>query len=408
MLLVIVLIAIGFMIMFRMKLNPQTIITVESALPRIVLSLILITFSFAIAGFMIDLMYVIIIIVISLLSNGLPKVNVKDLQNTYVGAGFIDLWPLPNITDAIYIGSQIVEILPDLIRDNLKGIVSMLVTFFIAQRFTWPITGLTDLIQNVGLGLGAGFATINGEASFSLGNLVSGTAKYIPELLVFLFLLPFAAGILVGLLFIFTLLFFMFRVFFLLLSAYLKILLLIIVGPIFCLFEAIPGRSAFGYWFKQLFTELLTFPTVIMILILGRVVMEQTTTNAQYFSPPFLYHVDETAFKAILGMGLILMIPELVGLVKQMFGVKQMPVGINIGSFLGGAGVAAGGAFGILSQYGSLLYTLHYAGLTERIPDFLRFLPGLQKDPIKTAQQTGQSQLEEQSMDHPPTFPGAK
>lgn len=52
--LVIVLIAIGFMIMFRMKLNPQTVISVENALPRIVISLLLITFSFAIAGFLIE------------------------------------------------------------------------------------------------------------------------------------------------------------------------------------------------------------------------------------------------------------------------------------------------------------------------------------------------------------------
>ena len=67
MLLVLVLIAIGFMIMFRMKLNPQTVISIESALPKIVLSLLLITFSFPIAGFLIDLMYVIIAIIIGVL-----------------------------------------------------------------------------------------------------------------------------------------------------------------------------------------------------------------------------------------------------------------------------------------------------------------------------------------------------
>ncbi|MGC9344305.1 MAG: hypothetical protein ACP5E3_16495, partial [Bacteroidales bacterium] len=59
-LLVIVVIAMAFMIMFRMKISPQTVISVQSALPRVVLALILITFSYAIAGFMIDLMYVVI------------------------------------------------------------------------------------------------------------------------------------------------------------------------------------------------------------------------------------------------------------------------------------------------------------------------------------------------------------
>ena len=54
-LLVVVLIAIGFMVMFRTKINPQTVISVENSLPKIIISLILITFSFAIAGFFIDL-----------------------------------------------------------------------------------------------------------------------------------------------------------------------------------------------------------------------------------------------------------------------------------------------------------------------------------------------------------------
>ena len=67
-LLVVVLIAIGFMVMFRTKINPQTVISVENSLPKIIISLILITFSFAIAGFMIDLMYILIAIIVSILS----------------------------------------------------------------------------------------------------------------------------------------------------------------------------------------------------------------------------------------------------------------------------------------------------------------------------------------------------
>lgn len=53
--LVIVFVIIGFMIMFRKKLNPQTVITVQEAIPRIVVTLLLITFSYAIAGLVIDI-----------------------------------------------------------------------------------------------------------------------------------------------------------------------------------------------------------------------------------------------------------------------------------------------------------------------------------------------------------------
>jgi len=53
-------IVLSFMIMFRVKINPQTVITVQSAIPKVVMALILITFSYAIAGLAIDLMYVVI------------------------------------------------------------------------------------------------------------------------------------------------------------------------------------------------------------------------------------------------------------------------------------------------------------------------------------------------------------
>lgn len=49
---------IGFMIMFRSKLNPQTAVNIQMALPNIIVSLILVTFSFAICGFIVDLAYV--------------------------------------------------------------------------------------------------------------------------------------------------------------------------------------------------------------------------------------------------------------------------------------------------------------------------------------------------------------
>ena len=57
---VLITIIFAFMIMFRLKINPQTVITVQSALPKIVFSAILITFSYAIVGLLIDLMYVFI------------------------------------------------------------------------------------------------------------------------------------------------------------------------------------------------------------------------------------------------------------------------------------------------------------------------------------------------------------
>jgi len=73
-LLILVIIAFALMIMFRVKISPQAVITVQSALPKVVIGLVLITFSYAIAGFLIDLMYVVIGIISSIITaSGLVK-----------------------------------------------------------------------------------------------------------------------------------------------------------------------------------------------------------------------------------------------------------------------------------------------------------------------------------------------
>jgi hypothetical protein len=56
---VLITIIFAFLIMFKVKLNPQTVITVQSALPKIIGAVILATFSYGIAGLLIDLMYVV-------------------------------------------------------------------------------------------------------------------------------------------------------------------------------------------------------------------------------------------------------------------------------------------------------------------------------------------------------------
>ncbi len=67
--LVVVIVAMAFMIMFRVKISPQTVITVQSALPKVILALILITFSYAIAGLLIDIMYVVMGLLAALVVN---------------------------------------------------------------------------------------------------------------------------------------------------------------------------------------------------------------------------------------------------------------------------------------------------------------------------------------------------
>lgn len=73
-------IILAFMIMFRVKINPQTMVSVQVAIPRVVSALILITFSYAIAGLLIDLMYVFIgLLAMLITSGGLSDMTVTQL-----------------------------------------------------------------------------------------------------------------------------------------------------------------------------------------------------------------------------------------------------------------------------------------------------------------------------------------
>jgi len=66
-LLVLVTVITAFLIMFRVKISPQAVVTIQSFLPKLIITIILITFSYAIAGFLVDLMYVVYTLAIKIL-----------------------------------------------------------------------------------------------------------------------------------------------------------------------------------------------------------------------------------------------------------------------------------------------------------------------------------------------------
>lgn len=91
---VLVFLIIGFMIMTRQKLGSQTVITAQQAIPRVIVALLAVTFSYAIAGLMIDLMYMIMYLMLAVFGHGANMQdeflsgNVFSFATRLVGAGF--------------------------------------------------------------------------------------------------------------------------------------------------------------------------------------------------------------------------------------------------------------------------------------------------------------------------------
>src|SRR3989339_574267 len=310
--LVIILVSIGFMIMFRTKINPQTVISVENALPKIVTSLLLITFSFAIAGFLIDLMYILIAIIISILSNGGANYDVGSMQNEYLSATpwniYLSFQPirknltgisgdvfLGTITD---VGTAFMTLFPTYVNNVFRLVSGAFAGFFLIKDFsillTYPFK-VMELVDN----MGAEAATFG----INLGKLVGST------------LLSVGSTILI---------------------------------------DAIPGKSGFTTWFKNLLAELLTFPVIITVFLVGNVIMNSLAYPGDFWFPPFLLGIDPLAFSTLLGLGIMFMIPDLVKLVKDSLGIKPLPINLGLGTFFGGAGSAAGGGLSLVGQISTL------------------------------------------------------
>lgn len=367
MILVLVLITIGFMIMFRMKINPQTVISVENTLPKIVTTLILITFSFAIAGFLIDMMYVLISIIISILSNNNKYYDTAAYQNIYLWATPGDIYQslLPvkksltgisgkvGFGTIVYVGNAITSLLPAFINSVVQK-AAWLTMGILLIKDIFSIASFVKETPNIFEGAGADLL----GTGVVLGNIWSGIVMPIVAFIIVngivMFIALYGLGLIVGILVFLTIIMLFFRIFFMFVKAYLEILFLIILSPIILLLDAIPGKSMFAFWFKHLLADLLTFPIVIALLLIGNILLNSFAYPGDFWFPPFLTSIDPLGYSVIVGMGIMLLIPDIVKLAKSALGVKDLPVSVGLGTFFGGASAGIAGGTSILGQFSTM------------------------------------------------------
>lgn len=81
---IIIFVITGFLIMFRSKVG-QTAITAQQAIPKIIVSLIMVTFSYAIGGFLIDLMYLSMTLIMGVFESVLSGKNYLGMNIFQLG-----------------------------------------------------------------------------------------------------------------------------------------------------------------------------------------------------------------------------------------------------------------------------------------------------------------------------------
>ena len=233
-LLVIAVLILAFMIMFRVKTSPQTVITVQSALPKVAVAIVLITFSYAIAGFLVDLMYVVIGIVSLMGSQFFPSVLGLSLSPADVFNFLTQGHPFQ-------------------LLDVNVGIFFLFLLYIIAF--------ILGLIVSLFAFLG-GIVTI--FAGFIAGAIVG--------------ILGTLGGILVmGLIIILTvvLLFLFFKIVWTLLKAFARVLLLTIFAPFYILIGVLTPGMGFSSWLKTFASNLSVFVVVGTLFLLSYVFLAQ-------------------------------------------------------------------------------------------------------------------------------------
>ena len=311
---VLIFIFIGFAIMFRIKISPQAVVTIESALPKLIIALLLITFSYAIVGFMVDIMMVISNLIIFTFK------SLPDLPSILV-----DRIPATNFTDARNLFQTIF----------LVGVPPIL--FFIL----------------IFILLGAGLGAIVGAVA---GGALAGPVAGIGALLAFL---------LIVIVFLIALL----RLLWTLLKAYAMVVLSLIFSPFIILVGALPGSNAISGWFRNILANLAVLPTVLaMVFLAGYLTVSAWYEWFEQAFGTFLEASDPTRvvsevqdviavggtdrflgaiFVSIISIVILLLAPRAADIIQSFLSGQPFAYGQAIGQALGPITGTAGAAWGL-------------------------------------------------------------
>jgi len=289
-------IVVGFMIMFRRKIDPQTVVSIQEALPRIIMALILITFSYAIVALLVDLMYVVLLLAYQLLLGaGLPESRTYSL--TLLGLNI----PVSSTSmKDLILNGNLVQIFGGVFPRNTTDIFDLATRFFNSSFITQAV-----------------------------GGVIGG----------------FLLNILVLVLFI--------RLFFMFLGAYIQIILQLIFGPLYILSDVFPGSNNVGTWIKNIVANLGVFAIAGILFMLTIVFHERTQpngVNSPLWVPPYSFiNGNAESISALFSIGILLLIPSIINQFKQ--GIKAAGGPSLSGAFNMGPVTSIGGwAFGYLTN----------------------------------------------------------
>jgi hypothetical protein len=294
-------IVLGIMIMLRIKASPQTVVTLQNSIPKVITTLILVTFSYAIAGLLIDIVNLFQALALSLIFNGIGK----NLSDNLFQISWSD-WSLTNMINAI----------KTLFGDNAFNFSHLNSGNF------WMILSLTQrLAPNVITTLlGAVIGGVLGSfIAPGAGTLIGGAA----------------GGILFSVIIAIVLIIYLIKLAVNLAKCYVSVILKIITGPLEIFLGVFPNSQVnFGTWITELIANLVTFPVCLLFLVIVNLICDSVSSGLwapNLVQGPFVWFLP-----IIIGISAIGMLSRLPALIPEfIFKIKPSPFGKAIGEGLG-------------------------------------------------------------------------
>lgn len=316
---VLIFLAIGFAIMLRVRIDPRTVMSIENQIPKIIIGLILVTFSFAIVGFLIDLMWLFIYLVIGVFRT-IPGVNISDSFANIQGLNALEV--ANNISGGIF----------GIATNSTNGIREIVTGLFAGEGT--PLNALSDIP--------------------GLGGILGGIANGIISVLFFIIIAI-------------AILFSLFRLWFTLIKAYVMILIVAVFSPFWILAGMLPGsKLSFVSLLRELGANLVSFPATIVLFLLAKTFIDAFAGPSEnpLFVPPLIGNPgDYKALGAIVGLGMILIAPDINKMMRRAlqapdfdFSAIGQAIGVGVqapGRIIGGGAQLA---FGPDTSSGELRY----------------------------------------------------
>lgn len=116
------------------------------------------------------------------------------------------------------------------------------------------------------------------------------------------------------------LLFFLLRILFMLVRAYVSIILLIIFSPLIIAFGAVSPAAIRG-WFINLLANILVFPVTALLIGLGGIISGIIISSPQIWKAPIL-GPDNAMLAGLFSLGILIVIPEVDRIIKQFLNAR--------------------------------------------------------------------------------------